>query len=110
MPSAVWSSLPVVLGLLLWHPAGASGPCWESSKCQDLSSEARILVSLGTGTALQSSLVSDALPGTGAVGLAEEVMGMPTPWGDAQQLWGDALDPMSRGFWWGCASWLHAGG
>ncbi|XP_009281730.1 PREDICTED: pro-opiomelanocortin [Aptenodytes forsteri] len=43
MPSALWSSLPVVLGLLLWHPAGASGLCWESSKCQDLASEAGIL-------------------------------------------------------------------
>ncbi|KAF1504972.1 Pro-opiomelanocortin A, partial [Eudyptula minor novaehollandiae] len=53
MPSALWSSLPVVLGLLLWHPAGASGLCWESSKCQDLASEASVLVSLGTGTALQ---------------------------------------------------------
>ncbi|XP_009581454.1 PREDICTED: pro-opiomelanocortin [Fulmarus glacialis] len=30
------------LGLLLWHPAGASGPCWESSKCQDLASEAGV--------------------------------------------------------------------
>ncbi|XP_009643561.1 pro-opiomelanocortin [Egretta garzetta] len=42
-PSGLWGSLPVVLGLLLWHPAGASGPCWESSKCQDLTSEAGIL-------------------------------------------------------------------
>ncbi|KAF1619859.1 Pro-opiomelanocortin A, partial [Eudyptes chrysolophus] len=53
MPSALWSSLPVVLGLLLWHPAGTSGLCWESSKCQDLASEAGVLVSLGMGTALQ---------------------------------------------------------
>ncbi|NXI41112.1 COLI1 protein, partial [Galbula dea] len=34
--------LPLVLGLLLWHPAAASGPCWESGKCQDLTSEAGI--------------------------------------------------------------------
>lgn len=58
MASTLWSILPVVLGLLLWHPAGASGPCWESSKCQDLASEAGVLVSSGMGTAL----VSDQLP------------------------------------------------
>ncbi|XP_074009080.1 pro-opiomelanocortin [Numenius arquata] len=43
MASVLWSILPVVLGLLLWHPVGASGPCWESSKCQDLASEAGVL-------------------------------------------------------------------
>ncbi|NXD88123.1 COLI1 protein, partial [Halcyon senegalensis] len=42
MPSVLWSSLPMVLGLLLWHPASASGPCWESGKCRDLTSEAGI--------------------------------------------------------------------
>ncbi|NXS98233.1 COLI1 protein, partial [Jacana jacana] len=35
--------LPMVLGLLLGHPAGASSPCWESSKCQDLASESGVL-------------------------------------------------------------------
>ncbi|KAM6366018.1 pro-opiomelanocortin [Alca torda] len=43
MASALWSILPLALGLLLWPPAGASGPCWESSKCQDLASEAGVL-------------------------------------------------------------------
>ncbi|NWT48352.1 pro-opiomelanocortin [Rissa tridactyla] len=43
MVSALWSVLPLALGLLLWPPAGASGPCWESSKCQDLASEASVL-------------------------------------------------------------------
>ncbi|NXN61249.1 COLI1 protein, partial [Rynchops niger] len=43
MASALWSILPLALGLLLWPPAGASGPCWESSKCQDLASEASVL-------------------------------------------------------------------
>ncbi|NXI64379.1 COLI1 protein, partial [Anseranas semipalmata] len=43
MWSALWSSLPVVLGLLLCHPAAASGPCWESGKCQDLATEAGVL-------------------------------------------------------------------
>uniref|UniRef100_A0A8B9CRD3 Proopiomelanocortin n=1 Tax=Anser brachyrhynchus TaxID=132585 RepID=A0A8B9CRD3_9AVES len=36
-------SLPVVLGLLLGHPAAASGPCWESGKCQDLATESGVL-------------------------------------------------------------------
>ncbi|NXU59654.1 COLI1 protein, partial [Turnix velox] len=44
MAGSLWSSiLPMVLGLLLWPPIGASGPCWESSKCQDLTSEAGVL-------------------------------------------------------------------
>lgn len=76
MVSALWSVLPLALGLLLWPPAGASGPCWESSKCQDLASEASVLVSSATGTAL----VPDPPPGTGAVGWGVEVM--PSPWGD----------------------------
>ncbi|KFM10315.1 Pro-opiomelanocortin A, partial [Aptenodytes forsteri] len=81
MPSALWSSLPVVLGLLLWHPAGASGLCWESSKCQDLASEAGILVSLGMGTALQLlsflTLPSDRHGGVG--GKMTEMPEMPSP-------------------------------
>ncbi|NXN96623.1 COLI1 protein, partial [Rhinopomastus cyanomelas] len=57
-------SLPVVLGLLLWHPAGASGPCWESSTCQDLSSEAGILA---CATACRAELSAEApvYPGNG---------------------------------------------
>ncbi|KAI6071980.1 Adrenocorticotropic hormone [Aix galericulata] len=43
MWGALWSILPVVLGLLLGHPAAASGPCWESSKCQDLATENGVL-------------------------------------------------------------------
>ncbi|NXG36386.1 COLI1 protein, partial [Dromaius novaehollandiae] len=42
MPSPLWS-LPVLLGLLLGHPAAAHGPCWESPKCQDLATEAGVL-------------------------------------------------------------------
>lgn len=69
MPSALWSGLPVVLGLLLWHPAAASGPCWESSKCQDLSTEAGILVSLGLGTARRLLwLLAGAVVGGGGGG------------------------------------------
>ncbi|NXC39825.1 COLI1 protein, partial [Penelope pileata] len=37
------STLPLVLGLLLCHPAATSGPCWENSKCQDLATEAGVL-------------------------------------------------------------------
>ncbi|XP_008948030.1 PREDICTED: pro-opiomelanocortin, partial [Merops nubicus] len=47
MGSVWWRSLPVVvgvvLGLLLCPPSGASGPCWESSRCQDLTSEAGVV-------------------------------------------------------------------
>ncbi|XP_062427228.1 pro-opiomelanocortin [Rhea pennata] len=43
MPSPLWS-LPVLLGLLLGHPAATHGPCWESPKCQDLATEAGVLV------------------------------------------------------------------
>ncbi|XP_067150977.1 pro-opiomelanocortin [Apteryx mantelli] len=43
MPSPLWS-LPVLLGLLLGHPAAARGPCWETPKCQDLATEAGVLV------------------------------------------------------------------
>ncbi|XP_010177596.1 PREDICTED: pro-opiomelanocortin [Mesitornis unicolor] len=42
MRCVLWGSLPVVLGLLLWSPCGASGPCWDSGKCQDLASEAGV--------------------------------------------------------------------
>ncbi|KFZ58568.1 Pro-opiomelanocortin A, partial [Antrostomus carolinensis] len=64
MPSALWSCLPVVLGLLLWHPSSASGPCWESSKCQDLSSEAGILA---CAAACRADLSAEApvYPGNG---------------------------------------------
>ncbi|NXX12851.1 COLI1 protein, partial [Podargus strigoides] len=64
MRSVLWSSLPVVLGLLLWHPAGASGPCWESSKCQDLTSESSILA---CATLCRSDLSAEApvYPGNG---------------------------------------------
>ncbi|KAM7119536.1 pro-opiomelanocortin [Ciconia maguari] len=64
MPSVLWSSLPVVLGLLLWHPAGASSPCWESSKCQDLTSEAGILA---CAAACRADLSAEApvYPGNG---------------------------------------------
>ncbi|NWR64115.1 COLI1 protein, partial [Bucorvus abyssinicus] len=64
MPSVLWSSLPVVLGLLLWHPASASGPCWESSKCQDLSSEAGILACAAACRA-QLSAEAPVYPGNG---------------------------------------------
>ncbi|XP_067999390.1 pro-opiomelanocortin [Melanerpes formicivorus] len=43
MSSTLWSILPVVLWLLLWHPTSASDPCWESGKCQDLTTEVGIL-------------------------------------------------------------------
>ncbi|KGL88324.1 Pro-opiomelanocortin A, partial [Charadrius vociferus] len=76
MASALWSILPVVLGLLLWPPAGASGPCWESSKCQDLASEAGVLVSLGMGT----TLVSDHLPIDQRGGLGVAVTGILFRW------------------------------
>ncbi|NXJ85690.1 COLI1 protein, partial [Trogon melanurus] len=64
MPSALWSSLPVVLGLLLWHPASASAPCWESSKCQDLSSEPGVLA---CAAACRADLSAEApvFPGNG---------------------------------------------
>ncbi|NWX34293.1 COLI1 protein, partial [Notiomystis cincta] len=56
--------LPVVLGLLLWNSAGASGPCWENSKCRDLSSEAGILACVGSCRA-QLSLEAPFFPGNG---------------------------------------------
>ncbi|NWH58951.1 COLI2 protein, partial [Geococcyx californianus] len=58
------SSLPVVLGLLLWHLTGASGPCWESSKCQDLASEAGVLA---CAAACRADLSAEApvYPGNG---------------------------------------------
>ncbi|NXQ87777.1 COLI1 protein, partial [Nyctibius grandis] len=64
MASVLWSSLPVLLGLLLWHPASASGPCWESSKCQDLSSEAGVLA---CAAACRADLSAEApvYPGNG---------------------------------------------
>ncbi|XP_010000480.1 PREDICTED: pro-opiomelanocortin [Chaetura pelagica] len=64
MPSTLWSSLPMVLGLLLWQPVGASGPCWESSRCQDLSSEAGLL---GCAMACRADLSAEApvYPGNG---------------------------------------------
>ncbi|NXE15605.1 COLI1 protein, partial [Lophotis ruficrista] len=64
MARAPWSSLPVVLGLLLWHPAGASGPCWESSRCQDLASEAGVLA---CAAACRADLSAEApvYPGNG---------------------------------------------
>ncbi|NWS63825.1 COLI1 protein, partial [Chunga burmeisteri] len=64
MPSVLWSCLPVVLGLLLWDPTGASGPCWESSKCQDLTSEAGILA---CAAACRADLSAEApvYPGNG---------------------------------------------
>ncbi|NXL91516.1 COLI1 protein, partial [Alectura lathami] len=43
MRSGLCASLPVLLGLLLCHPAASSGPCWEGGKCQDLASEAGVL-------------------------------------------------------------------
>lgn len=67
MPSALWGSLPVLLGLLLWHPTGATGPCWESSRCQDLTSDSGVLVSLGTAIAIWLLWVLTP-PGTGTVG------------------------------------------
>ncbi|NWH70323.1 COLI1 protein, partial [Piaya cayana] len=64
MPSTLWSSLPVVLGLLLWHLTGASSPCWESSRCQDLASEANILA---CAAACRADLSAEApvYPGNG---------------------------------------------
>ncbi|NXC11369.1 COLI2 protein, partial [Orthonyx spaldingii] len=56
--------LPVVLGLLLWNSAGSAGPCWENSKCQDLSSEAGILACAGWCRA-RLSLESPLFPGNG---------------------------------------------
>ncbi|NWR78165.1 COLI1 protein, partial [Centropus unirufus] len=64
MRSVLWSSLPVVLGLLLWHLASASGPCRENSKCQDLASEASILA---CAAACRADLSAEApvYPGNG---------------------------------------------
>ncbi|NXK00151.1 COLI1 protein, partial [Corythaixoides concolor] len=64
MRSALRGSLLAVLGLLLWHPAGASGPCWESTKCQDLASEASVLA---CATACRADLSAEApvYPGNG---------------------------------------------
>ncbi|XP_071598622.1 pro-opiomelanocortin [Heliangelus exortis] len=61
---ALWSTLPVLLGLLLWPHAGASGPCWDSSQCQDLSSEAGVL---GCAAACRAELSAEApvFPGNG---------------------------------------------
>nr|BAJ05380.1 proopiomelanocortin [Corvus macrorhynchos] len=56
--------LPVALGLLLWNSTGASGPCWENSKCQDLSSEAGILACAGSCRA-RLSLEAPVFPGNG---------------------------------------------
>ncbi|KAM4784486.1 pro-opiomelanocortin [Cyanocitta cristata] len=56
--------LPVVLGLLLWNSTGASGPCWENSKCQDLSSEAGMLACAGSCRA-RLSLEAPVFPGNG---------------------------------------------
>ncbi|NXS21931.1 COLI1 protein, partial [Mystacornis crossleyi] len=56
--------LPVVLGLLLWNSAGASGSCWENSKCRDLSSEAGILACAGSCRP-QLSLEAPLFPGNG---------------------------------------------
>ncbi|NWU88905.1 COLI1 protein, partial [Upupa epops] len=57
-------SLPMVLGLLLWHPVGASSPCWESSSCQDLSSEDGILACATTCRA-ELSAEAPVYPGNG---------------------------------------------
>ncbi|NXH21144.1 COLI1 protein, partial [Bucco capensis] len=56
--------LPVLLGLLLWHPTGASGSCWDSGKCQDLSSEAGISA---CASACRAELSAEApfFPGNG---------------------------------------------
>ncbi|NWI92412.1 COLI1 protein, partial [Pitta sordida] len=60
----LWGSLSVVLGLLLWDPAGAGAPCWESSKCQDLSSQAGMLA-CAAACPSQLSLESPVFPGNG---------------------------------------------
>jgi len=84
MPGAPWGSLPVLLGLLLWHPAGASGPCWETTKCRDLASEAGVLVSWAMGTALWSLwFLTPPTLGTAAAG-----------WGGGD---GDAVTPRQCG-------------
>ncbi|KAK2523359.1 Pomc [Columba livia] len=64
MPSALWGSLPVLLGLLLWHPTGATGPCWESSRCQDLTSDSGVLACVA---ACRADLSAEApvYPGNG---------------------------------------------
>ncbi|KAM9382246.1 pro-opiomelanocortin [Phaethornis superciliosus] len=64
MWSSLGSSLPVLLGLLLWHHAGANGPCWDSRQCQDLSSEAGVL---GCAAACRAELSAEApvFPGNG---------------------------------------------
>ncbi|KAM9561888.1 pro-opiomelanocortin [Guaruba guarouba] len=64
MRSVLWSCLPVVLGLLLWHPTGAISPCWESSKCQDITSKAGVLA---CAAACRADLSAEApvYPGNG---------------------------------------------
>ncbi|NXX43772.1 COLI1 protein, partial [Tricholaema leucomelas] len=64
MSSALWSILPVVLWLLLWHPISASGPCWESGKCQDLTNEAGILA-CASACRWQLSAEAPVYPGNG---------------------------------------------
>ncbi|NXY15311.1 COLI1 protein, partial [Atrichornis clamosus] len=56
--------LPAALALLLWNSGGSSAPCWENSKCQDLSSEAGILACAASCRAALS-LESPVFPGNG---------------------------------------------
>ncbi|KFP75134.1 Pro-opiomelanocortin A, partial [Acanthisitta chloris] len=57
-------SFSVVLGLLLWSSSSASGPCWETSKCQDLSSEDGVMA---CAAACRADLSAEApvYPGNG---------------------------------------------
>ncbi|XP_064499461.1 pro-opiomelanocortin [Pseudopipra pipra] len=63
-PGMPWGSVAVFLGLLLWNPAGAAGPCWENSKCQELSSQSGILECAAACRA-DLSLEAPLYPGNG---------------------------------------------
>ncbi|XP_064271869.1 pro-opiomelanocortin [Passer domesticus] len=56
--------LAALLGLILWNPSGASGPCWENSQCRQLGNDAGILACAGSCRA-QLSLESPLFPGNG---------------------------------------------
>ncbi|NXF84043.1 COLI1 protein, partial [Sclerurus mexicanus] len=57
-------SVAVLLGLLLWNSSGAAGPCWDTPKCQDLSSQSGMLACAAACRA-DLSLESPLFPGNG---------------------------------------------
>ncbi|NXC27924.1 Pro-opiomelanocortin, partial [Campylorhamphus procurvoides] len=57
-------SVAVLLALLLWNSSGAAGPCWDTPKCRDLSSESGMLACAAACRA-DLSLESPLFPGNG---------------------------------------------